>query len=362
MDVSTPAPAAASAAAPAAPASPPPAASTPAASSPEVRSEDDRFDAALAKIAGKANDKPAEPPPAAAAEAEGEKPPEEPPAPEAPPRVALATKRLEQAKAKEAAALAREKDVEAREKHLEGEVKRIRDIVDGARPAFDLGKSLLAAKGDANAILDALAAAGIELPATAIAARVVQGDPREQPLTRKELEAIEADREAKRQKAADEAAAKTRQLDEAAHKAAVAASQKVFVELATAERAPTTAKALARFGAAGRELVIERAYQAQLERQGRREPCTHEAILADVETKLRAEFPEWAPAMAPAAPTTPEPAAKKPTAISNGAAARTTPPRPLTETERWEKFEQKHQGARNLNGRCKQHDPRASDR
>lgn len=342
--------ASASTSAPAAPVAPPPPADAPAAADPAKRlPEDARLDAALANV---------RPPPTEAegkveTKAETEEKPaekvEEKPA-ELPPRAAEVQRRLKAAKEKEAEVAKREEQLATREKHLDGEVQRIKALIEGRRPAFNLGCAIEDSGGDTAKIVQALRQAGYKLDAKIVGSMIVEGDPDDQPLTRAELRKIQVEEEERRRKAADDAAAKERQEKEAQAKNVRAATERAFLDLATPERAPTVAKALARLGDQGRVIVLEKAWKAQGERIARGQPSTRQILLEDVEAQLRQEYPEWAPSPPPAPAASAAPT-KPPSAVSNAAASRANPQaKAKTETERWAEFERNQRGARNLDG------------
>lgn len=350
--IATPAPSAPAAAAPAAaPASAP--ASAPAAApaeSPAPRlSEDERLDAAIRKARPAPGDAPAEtpaePPAEPPTETPGETPAETSSEPPPPPRVAEARRLVELAKAKEAAVKERAAALEQREKDFNAEAMRVRGVIEKAWPAFELGRDLVALQGQpVSKVLARLKAAGIELNAREIAASVLEGDPDDRPLTRGEMLRLQQEQEAARRKAEEETTTRTRQEKEAQAKAQRDRAEQAFVSMLTPTAAPVTAKVLARLGAHGRALVLEKAYAQQAARDALGLSTSRADLVPLVEEALRTDYPEWAPAAAPAAPSTPA-ATKPPTAISNRAAAATPPPRPLSEEERWAQFERK-QGAR----------------
>lgn len=258
---------------------------------------------------------------------------------------------LDKAAKAQAAADAKLKEVEAREQQLKGEVDRIRGLIEKSRGEYELGRDIKSLKGPGatKALLARLRREGFELDTRDLAAAVLEDDGGEdRPLTVRELRRLEQEREAAAKAEADEKAKKNAE----AQSQAKAKAEATFLALVPS-KAPTAAKVLARLGAHGRSLLIERAYEVQARLIAEQQPYDLESIAARVERRIREEYPEWAPSESPAPtsdPAAPAPAGKRPTAISNAATTRGSPPKPLsqmTEDERWAEYERKQkQGAR----------------
>ena len=187
-------------------------------------------------------------------------------------------------------------------KAFEGEVARIKGIFEVLARVRTGSRSGRAQGQPAGKILARLRAAGLDLDASNLAAAVLEPSDDERPMTVREWNERQRKADEDRRKADEEAKAKAKGDEEAKAKQARDASESAFVAMASAERAPVSAKVLARFGAHGRALLIDRAWKAQTARVNAGQPYSLDLLLTDVETAVAKEFPEFAPALRPPQP------------------------------------------------------------
>lgn len=254
----------------------------------------------------------------------------EPAAPADPPRIAAAKKILAKAEAKEKAAEAAAAQLEAEKVHFTREVERIKGVIGQSWETFQLGRDLIALKGQPPAkILARLKAASIELDARQVASAVLEGDDDDRPLTRKELAAIREqerkDAEAQAEKQRLEAEGKAKQTREQ--------GEAQFVSLVeTSGKAPSALKLIKALDEAGQRAVLKDAWKALAKRKASGEPFTTWELVADVEEAARERLA--ALGLAPAAPATA--ASSAPGALTNKtAAARPAGKKTQTHEERW---------------------------
>lgn len=275
----------------------------------------------------------AEAPPVDGDAAPEEKVPEEPPPPADPPRLAAAKKLIAEAKKKEEKVAEERKALEADRQQLQAETERVKGVVGKAWETFELGRDLVALKGQpAGKVLARLRAAGIDLDARSLAAAVLEpseGDEDERPLTMRQLRALqEKERQEREQREAEE----KRRQEQVATQTRAQQEQAFLGFVASEGKSPSAARLIDALDDAGRTAVLKDAWKAVAEYQAQGRPYTTADLLERVETAAQKRLAALGLATAQSA----APAAA-PAAVSNKTSGAKTPGKPpKTKEERWD--------------------------
>jgi hypothetical protein len=267
---------------------------------------------------------------------EAEAPPAEPAPPADPPRLAAAKKLAAAAAKKEAEAAEAKKALESERQAFQAEVERVKATIGQAWPAFELGRDLVALKGQpAGKVLARLRAAGLELDARSLAAAVLdpsEGDEDDRPLTMKQLRALqEQERKDRERKEAEE----RQKAEQAATQTRAQQEQAFLGHVASEGRSPSAARLIEALDDAGRTAVLKDAWGAVASFKASGRAYTTHDLLDAVEASAKKRLA--ALGLAPAVPAPAAPAAPVPQALTNKTSGGKPPSsRPLTKEERWE--------------------------
>jgi hypothetical protein len=262
--------------------------------------------------------------------------PEEPAPPADPPRLAAAKKLAEAAAKKEAEVTKAKEALDAERQSFQAEVDRVKGVIEKSWPAFELGRDLVALKGQpAGKVLARLRAAGIELDARSLAAAVLEPDQDEddRPLTMKQLRAIQDQERKERERREAEERAKS----ETTLKQTRAEQEAAFLgHVASEGKAPSAARLIEALDEAGKGAVLKDAWAAVAEFKANGRPYTTYDLLDRVEERAKKRLAALGLAqVAPAATTPAAPPAAG--AVTNKTSGGKPPSKqPKTKEERWE--------------------------